>query len=185
MLTGRADRAVALERQALASVDRAAEPLRAGALLERLGRYQWMNGDSEGARASLEQALVAVPAEPASRERARALAADGQLLMLGSRNQEAVARCQEAVARQVGARAEEGHALNSLGVALEGLGRFDEGMARLREARRIVEESSATPRSCARSTTTSPTPSSARAGPRPLWPRRCWPARWPTRSAPL
>jgi tetratricopeptide (TPR) repeat protein len=142
MLTGETDRAVALVRQALAAVDRTAAPLLAGALLERLARYQWMSGDSEAAMQALEEAVAVIPAEPPSPERARCLAAHGQLLLLRARNAAATSRCQEAIAmaRQVGARTEEGHALNTLGAALGALGQVDEGIARLRQARRIAEE---------------------------------------------
>src|SRR5215211_225759 len=45
-LAGYNDRAVALGRLALDRVDTAAEPLRAGALLERLGRYHWTAADT-------------------------------------------------------------------------------------------------------------------------------------------
>src|SRR5215211_2213760 len=45
-LAGYDDRAVALGRLALDRVDTAAEPLRAGALLERLGRYHWTAADT-------------------------------------------------------------------------------------------------------------------------------------------
>jgi tetratricopeptide (TPR) repeat protein len=133
---------VALVRQALAAVDRTAEPLRAGVLLERLARYQWMSGDSEAAMQALEEAVAIIPAEPPSPERARCLAAHAQLLLLRARNAAATSRCQEAiaVARQVGARSEEGHALNTLGATLGALGQVDEGIARLRQARRIAEE---------------------------------------------
>ncbi|HEX8929539.1 MAG TPA: AAA family ATPase, partial [Actinomycetota bacterium] len=124
MLSGQTDRAVALARQALAAVDLAAEPLRAGAALERLARYQWMNGDSDGAIATLEEAVAVIPSQPPSRELARAMAAQGQLLMLRARNAMAAARCEQAisVARQAGARAEEGHARNSLGIAMAAFG---------------------------------------------------------------
>jgi tetratricopeptide (TPR) repeat protein len=142
MLTGETNRAVALVRQALAAVDRTAAPLLTGALLERLARYRWMSGDSEAAMRALEEAVAIIPAEPPSPERARCLAAHGQLLLLRARNAAATSRCQEAIAmaRQVGARTEEGHALNTLGAALGALGQVDQGIARLRQARRIAEE---------------------------------------------
>jgi predicted ATPase len=58
MLSGEIDRAVALARLALDTVDRAAEPLRAGVLLERLGRYLWMSVDAEAAMVAHEQAVA-------------------------------------------------------------------------------------------------------------------------------
>ena len=112
--------AVALATRGLGQIDAAAEPLRAGVLLERLGRYHWRALDSSAAVAAIERAVATVPAEPPTRERARVLAAHGRLLMLVGRQSQAMARCQEAVAvaRQVGARAEEGHALTVLGTSL-------------------------------------------------------------------
>jgi len=53
-LAGRYDHAVALARLALDRVDAAAEPLRAGALLERLARYYWVAGHSAKAMATIE-----------------------------------------------------------------------------------------------------------------------------------
>src|SRR6516162_8862575 len=119
-LAGKDLRAVALISQALTETDAADEPLRAGVLLERLARYQWGAGDTAAAVAAVERAVAVIPAEPPSAERARALAAHGQLLMLRSRNRAAQARCEEAVvaARQAGDQAVEGHALNSLGSSL-------------------------------------------------------------------
>jgi hypothetical protein len=48
--------------------------------------------------ATVQRAVAIIPAEPPSAERAQALAAHGQMLMLGSRNRAAQARCEEAVA---------------------------------------------------------------------------------------
>jgi tetratricopeptide (TPR) repeat protein len=141
-LAGDFDRAVALVGLALDQVDATAEPLRAGALLERLARYHWVAIDSPKAMAAIEQAVATIPAEPPSRERAKALAAHGQLLMLLSRNNQARALCEEAVAvaRRVGARAEEGHALNTLGTSLASLGHIQAGIDHLEQASRIAEE---------------------------------------------
>jgi DNA-binding CsgD family transcriptional regulator/tetratricopeptide (TPR) repeat protein len=141
-LAGKDLRAVALIKQALTETDAAAEPLRAGVLLERLARYQWGAGDTAAAVASVERAVAVIPAEPPSAERARALAAHGQLLMLRSRNRAAQARCEEAVAaaRQAGARAVEGHALNSLGASLGSCGHLEAGVVLLEQARAIAAE---------------------------------------------
>jgi DNA-binding CsgD family transcriptional regulator/tetratricopeptide (TPR) repeat protein len=141
-LTGDSGRAVALTEQALAEVDPAAEPLRAGALLERLAHYRWTDGDSAAAMATVQRSLATIPAEPPSPERARALAAHGQMLLLLSRLRAARARSEEAVAaaRQVGARAVEGHAANSLGTALGKLGHLEVGIAHLERARQLAEE---------------------------------------------
>jgi tetratricopeptide (TPR) repeat protein len=116
--------------------------LRVGALLERLARYHWVGGDTVAAMATVERAVATVPAEPPSAERARVLAAHGQMLMLWSRLRAASARCEEAVAvaRQVGARAVEGHALNSLGTAVGCLGHLEVVIAHLEQARGIAAE---------------------------------------------
>ena len=138
---GAGTRAVALINQALAETD-ATEPLRAGALLERLARYQWLAGDAVAAMAAAERAVAITPAEPPSAERARALAAHGQILMLLSRNQAAQTRCEEAadVARRAGARGVEGRALNNLGASLGNRGQLAAGVAHLEQARAIAAE---------------------------------------------
>src|SRR5206468_2965104 len=109
-LAGRSELAVALATRALDQIDAAAEPLRAGVLLDRLCHYHWFASDSSAAMAAIEQAVATVPAEPPTWERARVLAAHGRVLMLVGRQSQAMTRSEEAiaVARQVGARAEEG-----------------------------------------------------------------------------
>jgi DNA-binding CsgD family transcriptional regulator/tetratricopeptide (TPR) repeat protein len=141
-LAGYDDRAVALGRLALDRVDAVAEPRRAGALLERLARYHWTAGDTPRAMAAVERAVVITPPEPPSVERARALAAHGQLLMLLAHQADARARCEQAVAvaRRVGARAVEGHALTTLGTSLGILGYLEEAIPDLEQGRRIAVE---------------------------------------------
>jgi DNA-binding CsgD family transcriptional regulator/tetratricopeptide (TPR) repeat protein len=141
-LAGHSDRAVALAGLALDRVDAAVEPLRAGALLERLARYHWNAGDTPKAMAAIERAVATIPTEPPSEALARALAAHGQLLVLLSRHGDALARGEEAVvlAREVGARAVEGHALTTLGTALGSLGHLEDGIASLEQGRRIAAE---------------------------------------------
>src|SRR5215831_6826476 len=140
--TGADTRAVALISQALTETDTAAEPVRAGALLERLARYQWLAGETAAAMATVERAVAVIPAEPPSAERAQALAAHGQMLMLLSRHRAAQARCEEAaaVARRVGARGVEGHALDSLGTSLGSRGHLEPAVAYLEQARAITAE---------------------------------------------
>jgi DNA-binding CsgD family transcriptional regulator/tetratricopeptide (TPR) repeat protein len=139
---GHHDRAIALARLALDQVDADAEPLRAGALLERLARYHWVSRDTPKAMASIERAVATIPAEPPSQELARALAAHGQLLVLLGRQGQVQARCEQAVAvaRQVGARTVEGHALTTLGTSLGLLGHLEAGIANLEQGRQIAEE---------------------------------------------
>ena len=139
---GHHDRAIALARLALDQVDADAEPLRAGALLERLARYHWVSRDTPKAMASIERAVATIPAEPPSQELARALAAHGQLLVLLGRHAQVQARCEQAVAvaRQVGARAVEGHALTTLGSSLGLLGHMEAGIANLEQGLEIAKE---------------------------------------------
>jgi ATP/maltotriose-dependent transcriptional regulator MalT len=141
-LVGDTAGAVKATMRALAETDPAVHPQVAGVLLERLARYHYMNGDSDEAMTAAEQAVATVPAAPPSPERARALAAHGQMLMVHRRLAAARTRCEEAVAvaRLTGARAEEGHARNTLGCALAGLGHAEEGIAHLEEAYRIAKE---------------------------------------------
>jgi DNA-binding CsgD family transcriptional regulator len=139
-LAGWYDRAVTLARLALELVDPAVEPLRAGAVLERLARYHWLAGGSAEAMAAIERAAATIPAAPPSPELARTLAAQGQLLMLLSHHAEALGRCEQAaaMARQVGDRAIEGHALTTLGTSLSILGQVDAGIAKLAQGRAIA-----------------------------------------------
>jgi DNA-binding CsgD family transcriptional regulator/tetratricopeptide (TPR) repeat protein len=141
-LAGYDDRAIALGRLALDRVDAAAEPLRAGALLERLARYHWTAAHTPRAMAAIERAVAIIPPRPPSQELARALAAHAQLLMLRGRHAEARPRGEEAVAvaRQVGARAVEGHALTTLGTCLGILGHIEEGVADLVQGLDIARE---------------------------------------------
>ncbi|HEY2284164.1 MAG TPA: AAA family ATPase, partial [Streptosporangiaceae bacterium] len=140
--TGRSDLAVALATQALDQIDAAAEPLRAGVLLERLCYYHWFASDRFAAMAAIERAVAMVPADPPTWERARVLTAHGRELMLVGCPSQAMARCEEAiaVARHVGARAEEAHALNILGTSLCMLGHMEAGIAYLEQAREIASD---------------------------------------------
>ena len=141
-LTADYRRAVAHRKEADRSVDRAADPLRAGILREELGRGLWVLGDVTGALATYREALAITPADRPTAERARALSGLGQILMLVDRYTESAALCQEAiaVARQVGARAQEGHALNSYGRDLTLLGACADGMVAIRDALEIGRE---------------------------------------------
>jgi DNA-binding CsgD family transcriptional regulator len=134
------ERSIALLRDAQARVDAIRDPVRAGLIHERLGRYLWVLGRTDEAAAAYRQAVATLPAEPPSAERARVVAAEGQLLMLDGHTHDSIARCEEAlaVARAVGARAEEGHALNTLGCCRTGLGEHEAGEACLRQALAIA-----------------------------------------------
>ncbi|HYN18339.1 MAG TPA: AAA family ATPase, partial [Actinomycetes bacterium] len=133
---GAADRAVALQRGALAEVDPVKDPLLAAQLTERLGFHLRVAG-RPGAFEAYQEAVRLVPPGP-SVARARVLAGLGQALMLQARFAEATSVCEEAiaVARAAGAPVVEAHAMNSLGVAIARLGETDRGLAHLEEARR-------------------------------------------------
>jgi DNA-binding CsgD family transcriptional regulator/tetratricopeptide (TPR) repeat protein len=139
-LAGDQQRAVALTRAALASVDAAAEPVRAGLLAERLGSYLVWSGDE--ALDAFQQAVDLVPAEPPSAARARVLAGQAQALVMASRPGAAHPRAEEAlqVARLAGARQEQGWALRALGCALNGRGEHEAGLTCLRQAGEVAEE---------------------------------------------
>jgi DNA-binding CsgD family transcriptional regulator/tetratricopeptide (TPR) repeat protein len=135
-------RAVAHRRDAVAAADRAVDPVRAGILLEELGRALWVNGAPAASLETYRTAVATIPPEPPTAERARALSGLGQVLMLGDRLAESRALCEEAigVARAVGARAQEGHALNTLGRALVALGDSASGIAAIEESLRIAHD---------------------------------------------
>jgi tetratricopeptide (TPR) repeat protein len=127
-------------RAAVASVDGAAEPVRAGLLAARLGSYLVWSGDE--ALDAYQQALDLVPAEPPTAARARILAGQAQALIMASRQSAAQPRAEEAlaVARLAGARPEQGWALLALGCALTGQGEWDAGLAHLGQALEVAEE---------------------------------------------
>jgi DNA-binding CsgD family transcriptional regulator len=134
-------RAVTLARAACASVDAAAEPVRAALLAERLGWYLWLF-DSDAALDAYQQAVELLPVEPPSAARAWVLARQAQAQVMASRIRAARASAEEAlaVARLTGARREEGWALLALGNAVFLLGERDAGLGHLRQARTIAEE---------------------------------------------
>ena len=139
-LAGDPNRAITLTRAALASVDVAADPVRAGLLHVRLGGYLRATG-GEGAFAAYEAAVRLVPASPPLAERAQVLAAFGEALITQARFRESRELCEEAIAiaGQIGALVEEGDARRALGVDLAFLGDLEAGVGELAEARRIVE----------------------------------------------
>ncbi len=117
-------RAVTHRRAAVAAVDRSSEPLRAGLLLEELGRALFVLGDSAASLEIYREAAAVIPADPPTAERARVVSGLGQITMLLARYDESRALCEEAVgiARSVGARQAEGHAMGTLGLDLAVLG---------------------------------------------------------------
>ena len=128
---------------------RGALPTEVGLLYLRLGRYRSAAGDLDGAQAALETAAQLIPASaPAggsaggvaggTPERAGALAAMAQLLMLDGRFEESEALAEaaraEATAAGPAALAELGHATCTLGVDVGYGGAVDRGLALLEEA---------------------------------------------------
>jgi tetratricopeptide (TPR) repeat protein len=139
-LAGDPNRAITLTRAALAGVDPATDPVRAGLLHARLGGYLRATG-GEVAFAEYGAAVRLVPASPPLAERAQVLAAFGEALITEGRYRESRALCEEAIAitGQIGALVEEGDARRALGVDLAFLGDLEAGVGQLAEARRIAE----------------------------------------------
>lgn len=142
---GEHPRAVALARAALDELDEAADPHRAALILERLGRYLWLAGEGEESLTAYRRAIDALPPDPPTSQRAKALAGEGAALMLCARYSDSAERCREAIqaARAAGADYALGQAKNTLGVDLVSLGHVEEGFAELDEARRIAERDGA------------------------------------------
>ncbi|MDP9336272.1 MAG: LuxR family transcriptional regulator, partial [Actinomycetota bacterium] len=116
-MSGSPDRALDYIRSAIGEVDPVDDPVTAGLLHERFGRYLWMLSRSwSDILEHCREAVRLVPVEP-SPARAKVLATLGQQLMLAARNDEAISVCDQAiaVAQEVGEPVIEGHARNSLG----------------------------------------------------------------------
>ncbi len=141
-IAGEHHRAVALGRMAIELADRSDDVVSSAFARERLGRYLWIAGDSDGSLAAYRDAVRILPPDPPTPALARVLAAEAQILMLRAPGEQTRAACERAIeiARAVGARAFEGHALNSLGVTRFGVGDFAGGERALREAKSIAEE---------------------------------------------
>ena len=137
---GDQQRAAALARAALTSVDATAEPIRAAVLAEELGHYLSAFGSDE-ALGVYQQAVDLLPDGP-SAARARVLAGQAGALLMASRVRAARASAEEAlgIARLTGARQQEGFALLALGSALDALGEREVALAHVRQARQIAEE---------------------------------------------
>jgi DNA-binding CsgD family transcriptional regulator/tetratricopeptide (TPR) repeat protein len=118
-IAGEHHRAVTLGRMAIELADRGDDVIASAFARERVGRYLWIAGDSDGSLAAYRDAVRMLPPDPPTPALARVLAAEAQILML---------------------RASEGHALNSLGVTRFGSGDFAGGERALREAKAIAEE---------------------------------------------
>jgi DNA-binding CsgD family transcriptional regulator/tetratricopeptide (TPR) repeat protein len=128
--------------EAIALVDARDDPVRAGLLHVRLGRYRWISGDGAGALTAYEDAMRLVPTHPPTIDRARVTAGLGQMLMILARFEESAPLCREALsaARAAGARDIEAHALNTLGQDVFYLGDIDGGLALLNESLALALE---------------------------------------------
>jgi DNA-binding CsgD family transcriptional regulator/tetratricopeptide (TPR) repeat protein len=142
LVAGEHHRAVTLGRMAIELADGAGDVVASALARERLGRYLWLEGDSDGALAAYSDAVRVLPTDPPTPALARVLAAEAQIRVLRAPGEEARVACERAIAiaRTVGARALEGHALNSLGIARFGGGDWAGAERVLREAKRIAEE---------------------------------------------
>jgi DNA-binding NarL/FixJ family response regulator/tetratricopeptide (TPR) repeat protein len=141
-LAGDETRAVALAREALEDPALQRDDPAAARVEERLANYLWGAGDSDGALQAARRAVARLDGREPSADHARALCAEGRMLVMRSRNQEARERLEESleIARAIGASSEEAQALNYLGSALAFLGDYGGGIERLRAAVRIACE---------------------------------------------
>jgi len=141
-LAGSETRAVALAREALQHAVLQREGSAAARVEERLASYLWAAGDSDGALQAARRAVARLDGREPSADRARALCAEGRMLVMRSRNHEARERLEESleIARTIGALSEEAQALNYLGGALAFLGDYIGGIECLRGAVRIARE---------------------------------------------
>ncbi len=141
-MAGNTERAIALVDEALARPSIRDDPVTAGLLYERLGRYLWTSrADEHLTVAMYERAVERVPSMPTV-ARARVLGGLAQILMLLGHYRRSATTCEEAIAIavQIGARREEGDARNTLGVDLINLGRPDDGVDSLRASLTIAHE---------------------------------------------
>ena len=139
-------RAAQIAQRALDELDPAAEPVRASLLLERIGRYSWIAGDTDYAVSAYDEAVRTIPADP-SAERARVLAALGHAQLISDRFRAARQLSGEGleIARTAGALVEEGRALATLGAADAELGDRTRGLRTVRAARALLERAAAGP----------------------------------------
>ena len=133
----------AIERVAGGRVERLMAPrvdaavrARTAALCRQLGEYRRSSGDSEGARRAFEQALSVAP--DGGIERASALAALAQQLMIEGEFDDSAARAEQArvIARAAGddGLGELAHATDTAAVDAGFVGRIDVGLKMLDEA---------------------------------------------------
>ncbi len=139
---GDPDRALAFGERAGRAVDAEAAPLQAAAAEALIGRALHFAGRGEDALEHLARARALVPASPPSIDRARALSAEGRVLMLNGRKGEAYGRLEEAleIATSIGSPEVEASARNSLAIVHCERGEYERGIAGGREGLRIAME---------------------------------------------
>jgi tetratricopeptide (TPR) repeat protein len=91
-LAGDETGAVALARGALEHPELQDDDAGAARVEERLASYLWTAGDSDGALQSARRAVARLDGREPSADRARALCAEGRMLVMRGRNQEAPRR---------------------------------------------------------------------------------------------
>ena len=135
-------RAVLHIQAAIELAEQQADPIRAGLLNERLGRYAWIAGQGDLAKQADRAAMRLIPADPPSEARARAVAGLAQIVMLGGFYAESRDLAEEALglARAVGARDIEGHALDTRALTRSVAGDIDGAIVDLRDALAIAED---------------------------------------------
>jgi DNA-binding CsgD family transcriptional regulator/tetratricopeptide (TPR) repeat protein len=139
--TGAAPRAVVLTERAIALTEESSASL--PGLHVRLARYLHESGRTGAGLAELERAVELVPADPPTRERARALAELGSGLRRAWRFSESleVSEAALALALEVDARDATIRALETLGSDLAYLGRADDGLDHLRQGLELAADS--------------------------------------------
>jgi DNA-binding NarL/FixJ family response regulator/tetratricopeptide (TPR) repeat protein len=130
------DDAIELMRRAIAGAE---DPIRAGVLNERLGRYALLAANTVVADDAYRSAVRLVPANPPSLERARVVAGLAQYLQ-GGDNAQAAELATEAVdiAGSLGATEIEAHALLTRGRCRLAFGALDAAEADVRRAHELA-----------------------------------------------
>lgn len=134
--------AIAHVRSALALIDPAAEPTRAGLLYAQLGDYSIFAEETESGLEPYREAVRLVPAHLPSAARAHVLTELGRCLFFLNVRAESMSLCEQAVqvARTVGAQKEESAALIPMALHLVAGGAVESGLANADRARLLSAE---------------------------------------------
>jgi len=141
VLISQASRAVELAQRALVALVPIGDTARTEFVENRLRWYLWWAGRRAEAAAAVRAALAAMPAEPPSIARARALGHEAGILMLTGDLVASAERARQAIAigEQLDAPGEIALALGVLGWDLALLGDVDAGIAEFRKGEAIGE----------------------------------------------